>query len=286
MASPGATNMTTEFWQKVQQRAAAAHASGVMYRIESEPFLVPDGGVDFVVRQYIDFHGQVARQPKSPPGNPFERPEPELFVDDVSPTHRVLLNKYHVIETHLLVVTRTYVDQAVLLDPADFDALARCFPDHAPAMAFYNAGKSAGASQPHRHLQLVTLPMAPWADIPMQPLLGASPPRLPFPHAFERTGMDEPGRLHEAYRALLAKAGIRGEPAAGGERQSEPYNLLVTREWMLLVPRSRDEFEGASINSLGYAGALLVKNPHQLDAVRRVGPMGVLAQVGRRAAVS
>jgi len=273
--------MTDPFWDLVQQRSAAAHASGVMYRIESEPFLVKDGGVDFVVRQYIDFEGQVARQPKSKPGNPFDDPEPELFVADLSPTHMALLNKYHVIETHLLVVTKRYVDQTVLLDQDDFDAVARCFPDHAPAMFFYNAGRESGASQPHKHLQLVTLPMAPWADIPMEPLLGAEPPRLAFPHAFARSGMNEPSRLREAYRALLDEAGIHASASPEGERQSEPYNLLVTRDWMLLVPRSRDKFEGFSVNSLAYAGALLVRNPQQLDAVRRVGPMGVLSQVGR-----
>ena len=275
------TPVGAEFWDLVQQRAAAAHASGAMYRIESEPHLVPDGGVDFVVRQYIDFAGQVARQPKSKPGNPFENPEPDLVVADISDTHVALLNKYHVIESHLLIVTRRYVDQKVLLGEADFDALARCYPDHAPAMAFYNAGAGSGASQPHKHLQLVTLPMAPWSDIPMAPLVAADPPQLPFPHALERRGMSEPGRLLETYRALLDRVGIRPLPAADGERQSEPYNLLVTRDWMMVVPRSRDTFEGVSINSLAYAGALLVREPHQLDAVRRVGPMGVLAQVAR-----
>ena len=273
--------MSEALWQQVLRRAAAAHASGVMYRIESEAHLVHDAGVDFVVRQYIDFKAQLARQPKSKPGNPFIDPEPELIVGDVSDTHRALLNKYHVIESHLLVVTKTYVDQNVLLDERDFDALARCFPGHAPAMAFYNGGSGAGASQAHKHLQIVTLPMAPWADIPMRTLLEASPPRLPFPHAFERSGMNEPARLHEVYRSLLKRVGIESHAAPDGERNSEPYNLLMARDWMLLVPRSRDKFEGASINSLGYAGALLVREPHQLDAVRRVGPMGVLSQVAR-----
>lgn len=273
--------MSEAFWHEVRQRAAAAHASGAMYRIESEPFLVKDGGVDFVVRQYVDFKGQLARQPRSRPGNPLLEPEAELLVGDVTPTHRAILNKYHVIESHLLVVTREFVDQNALLDAADFDAVARCFPPHVPALAFYNGGTGSGASQPHRHLQLVTLPMAPWADIPMAPLLAAEPPQLPFPHAFVRSGMNDPERLHEAYRGLLATVGIRGVAAPGGERQTEPYNLLVTRDWMLLVPRSRDAFEGVSINSLAYAGAMLVREPHQLDAIRRVGPMGVLAQVAR-----
>jgi len=268
-------------WEAVQRRAAAAHASGAMYRIESEPFLVQDAGVDFVVRVATDYAAQAARQPKSRPGNPFADPEPELFVADVSDSHYALLNKYHVIESHLLVVTRAYVDQHVLLDRADFEALVTCFPSEAPAIGFYNGGSGAGASQPHKHLQVVTLPLAPWADIPMAPLLASDPSRLPFRHAFAPVGMGaDAAQLHDAYRALLVQAGIEAVRHADGERQSGSYNLLVAREWMLLVPRSREAFERASINSLAYAGALFVREPHQLETIRRAGPMSVLAQVG------
>jgi ATP adenylyltransferase len=45
---------------------------------------------------------------------------------------------------------------------------------------------------------------------------------------------------------------------------------------MLLVPRSREFFEGISINSLGYAGALLVRNEEQLEVLKRCGPMTAL----------
>ena len=271
--------MSTDLWDLVQRRAASAHASGAMYRIESEAHLVREAGVDFVVRVATDFAAQVARQPRSKPGNPFAEPEAELVLADVSPTHVALLNKYHVIESHLLIVTRSFVDQNVLLDIADFEALVRCFPPHAPAIGFYNGGSGSGASQAHKHLQVVSLPLAPWADIPIAPLLGAVPPKLPFLHAFAREGVGEASRMHDAYRHLLAEVGIQATRGAQGELQSGPYNLLVTRDWMMLVPRSRDAFEKVSINSLAFAGALFVRHPHELDAVRRVGPMGVLRDV-------
>jgi hypothetical protein len=47
--------------------------------------------------------------------------------------------------------------------------------------------------------------------------------------------------------------------------QSGAYNLLFTREWMLIVPRKQEEFEKISVNSLGFAGALLVKNQQQMQ---------------------
>ena len=252
-----------------------------MYRIESEPFLVHDAGVDFVVRVATDYAAQAARQPRNKPGiNPFLEPEEDLFVADISPTHYALLNKYHVIESHLLAITRAFVDQEVLLDLADFEAIVRCYPAEVAAIAFYNGGHDAGASQPHKHLQVVSLPLAPWADIPMAPLLSATPLKLPFRHAFARVGVGDAARMHETYRHLLAEVGIQAMRGPDGERQSGPYNLLVTREWMLLVPRSRDAFEKASINSIAYAGGLFVREPWQLEAIRKAGPMAVLAQVG------
>ena len=49
-----------------------------MYRIESEPFLVQDAGVDFVVRVATDYAAQALRQPKGRPGNPFANPSRAL----------------------------------------------------------------------------------------------------------------------------------------------------------------------------------------------------------------
>jgi ATP adenylyltransferase len=46
---------------------------------------------------------------------------------------------------------------------------------------------------------------------------------------------------------------------------------------MLLVPRSQATFERVAINALAFAGAMFVRHPEQLAAVRALGPMAVLA---------
>ena len=66
----------------------------------------------------------------------------------------------------------------------------------------------------------------------------------------------------------------------GGElHQSAPYNLLVTRRWMLLVPRSEERVEGVSINALGFAGSLFVRDAAQMKVIERLGPMAALQRV-------
>lgn len=261
-------------------RSAEAHASGALYRIESEPHYITDQDVEFVVRLATDFERQAATMPRNGPGNPFLPPEPPLYLGEISPTHFALLNKYHVIENHLLLVTREYVDQEALLDTADFEALAASLPRNLPAIGFYNGGRGSGASQAHKHLQVVTLPLSPHAEIPMARRL-ASGPELAFGHAMARLApgdMDRPATLHGAYRDLLTRGGIEALQREGRERQSAPYNLLVTREWMLLVPRSQASFERVAINALAFAGAMFVRHEEQLAAVRAIGPMAVLAQ--------
>ena len=57
------------------------------------------------------------------------------------------------------------------------------------------------------------------------------------------------------------------------------YNLLVTRRWMLLVPRMRECFQSISFNSLAFAGALLVQDPAQMDELRAAGPFAALEWV-------
>ncbi len=62
-------------------------------------------------------------------------------------------------------------------------------------------------------------------------------------------------------------------------RHSAPYNLLITRRWMLLVPRTREFFAGISVNALGFAGSLFVRDKKQLAAAISHGPLRVLREV-------
>ena len=62
-------------------------------------------------------------------------------------------------------------------------------------------------------------------------------------------------------------------------RQPFPYNLLMTSEWMLMIPRSEEKYNGISINSLGFAGSFFVKEKADKKAIEEVGPMNVLRNV-------
>ncbi|MBI2959056.1 MAG: phosphorylase [Betaproteobacteria bacterium] len=270
-----------------------------MQPIETVEEQIRDAGVDFVVRRVSSLARKAAdrRRAKEHTGkrlNPFLPHEPNLFVADVSDTHLALLNKFNVIERHILIVTRSFVHQETLLDEADFAALAVCMAQM-DGLGFYNGGEAAGASQPHKHLQLVPLPLGKAGRaVPMEslfePARGARAilhvPGLPFGHALawiDPAWFDEPSRagarLHALYRELLALSAIGTVDVEGEMRQATPYNLLLTRRWMLLVPRSRERFDSISINALGFGGSLFVRNEPQLQALKRAGPMAALKAV-------
>lgn len=274
------------FWTTVAARAEAALAAGAMHDFECELEFVADAGVDFVVRRATKFpRGESAagRGKDAPklPDDPFLDPEPHLVVGPFGDSHLAILNKFSVLRGHLLLVTRHFVEQRTLLGERDFAALAECMAD-AEVLAFYNGGAEAGASQAHKHLQVVTLPLSPRRSVPMSALLEREPVALPFRHAFARLAQGDAARpdiLLAGYRKLLALAGVEAVRKEGLEWQSRPYSLVVTHEWMLVVPRSHDRFEGISINTLAFAGSFFVRDAAQLEALTRAGPMRVLAGV-------
>jgi ATP adenylyltransferase len=275
-------------WSAIVDRTAAAQRAGAIFPIPTTATFLKDRNVTFLVRVVANLerkHADRAGPAASPDFNPFLPYDDRMYVADISPSHVCLLNKFNVVEHHALIVTRAFESQDELLSLADFDALAKGMREF-PSLGFYNAGTVAGASQRHKHLQIVPLPLAKQlaVPVPIEPALDrtvpdkpGSCPSLPWLHGFVRFGrspIDDADdraaeRLLAAYRDLLH---VLPRPAS-------PYNLLCTREWMLLVPRSAEHASGMSINALGFAGALLVRNDAELHEVERTGPMSLLQRV-------
>ncbi len=243
---------------RLDAAVARALASGALQPIATREAVIEDGGVAFLVRQVDSLARKEAERRRAArpdakrprPANPFLPPEPDLTVGTLSDTHVAVLNKFNVLASHLLVVTRQFEDQETLLTQTDMAAVARCLME-VDGLVFYNGGTVAGASQPHKHLQLVPLPLAETGPaLPMEtrlPLAGlASAPTLPFAHAFaplDGAGPEsaiDPDGLYGRYRRLLERIAIRAVERDGNLWQSSPYNLLVTRRWMLAVPRQSE----------------------------------------------
>lgn len=236
---------------------------------------MPDDGIDFIVRILCNSRRKASTRS---PANPFLPYDPDLFVQDISDTHVCLLNKFNVLSRHLLIVTRDFEDQREQLNSRDFAALTKIMRA-VDGLGFYNAGVEAGASQPHKHLQFVPTPLAELgADIPIDSrlcrALDQAQPVFPFPHAVARLEHSSRRELTDVYRQLLedSNLSVKGTTV-------DPYNLLVTNSWMMVIPRRREHSDGISINALAFAGTLLVSDEQQLEKVRKPGPLSVLSSV-------
>ncbi len=290
-------------WNRLLRTSRLALDAGALLPVPADHAFLEDSGVRFFVRVLAGLRRKAEARRKQDraeqagrDANPFLPPEPELVVADLSETHLAVLNKFNVVDHHLLIITRRFEEQEMLLTPGDFEALWLCLREY-DGLGFYNGGAEGGASQRHKHLQVVPLPLAPEGPaVPMTPLLAKASldahgrgtvPAFPFRHAFVRLPaglwqrpVEAARHAGEEYRRMLLQAGMEPPRPSGPTRQSLPYCLLVTREWMLLVPRSREHFAGISFNSLAYAGSLFVWNEALLERLREQGPLNALRQVG------
>ncbi len=286
-------------WQRLIDQTEFALDCGALQSIATNYELLEVGDIQFLVRILVNLQRkneakkeQKKREKSSGKNfNPFLPYEEDLFVSDLTDTHLCLLNKFNAVDHHLLMITRDFEEQENQLNLADFLAVALTLRE-IEGLVFYNSGKLAGASQRHKHLQLVPLPLVPQGlSLPISPWMTDvclkkeinTIPQFPFvqaiaacPDIFSINPLEIAPILLEKYQQLLTKTDL--DPQKSGK--PAPYNLLMTREWMMVIPRSKESYQDISINSLGFAGALLVRDAEQMEQLKQIGPLTLLQKVG------
>lgn len=187
---------------------------------------------------------------------------------------------------HLLIISNEFVAQERPLGRMDFEACELALSylrgegeegRHSESydggvttdnwMFFYNSGPESGASQPHRHLQLIPR-MSPPLILPNCRNVPAFRGRR---HFFE---LNDHLNWYDTYVRAL-KDVVLGQSRAPDLNSSDPdascnlsYSLCFTRHWLLLVPREHERVEGISFNALAVVGYLLALKPDQLTLLR------------------
>jgi ATP adenylyltransferase len=62
----------------------------------------------------------------------------------------------------------------------------------------------------------------------------------------------------------------------GDELKPRPYNLLMTREFLMIVPRVRECFGEMSLNAMAFMGSLFVRDRAQLELIKEFGLVNTL----------
>ena len=262
----------------VQQTALA---SGALVPLQTDVLQLP-AAEPFVIRRLLSATPKHLRR-AGPKPNPFRPWDPRLEVCRFD-EHVVLLNKYPVQPGHLLLITQTWQPQNGWLTLADFEALARLWREQR-GLWFFNSSPEAGASQPHRHLQL--LPRSaeeltcPMEEVYRRHLSGEAGEALWQQKLCSRQLEDGEGcsgaMLLRTYQEMADAVGL-GDTATQS-KPTRPYNLLIARDWMVMVPRKQEAHAGFSVNALGFAGYLLATSEAQLPWLQSHGPSHLLDQV-------
>ncbi|POM75128.1 5',5'''-P-1,P-4-tetraphosphate phosphorylase [Phytophthora palmivora] len=230
--------------------------------------------------------------------------EQDLFVTQLHDTHNLVLNKFNVVDEHVVLPTIEFAPQEQPLNASDFRAMWTAMQG-LDAFAFFNCGFESGASQPHKHMQLMTYPsMKVITGLDMPPLLHfidqklrdypttetVQLPELPFCHFLHRIDLASDVNSEEAaadivaiYDTVLKQMNSIEYPT---NSSSTPpvlpvaYNLLLTSSFLFMIPRKAQGFNGIEVNSIGFIGSFFVRNDEQrVFFEAHGGPMELLRQV-------
>ena len=266
------------FWCRARQVSQQALACGALVPLQTtvvhEEALSP-----FLLRQLRAFPRPSSRS-AGPRINPFLPWDGPLEVDRLRTGHVLLLNKYPVQHSHLLVITSDWQPQSGWLRSQDWQAVAEVSADTG-GLWFFNSSATAGASQPHRHLQVLPR-QAGDASCPLAPLLiqqlqGQAPP---WSWAYRLSRRRDPqggSDLQELYEQHLSDLGL-GSPG-DDPNPKQAYNLVFDDVWFLTVRRRREHQAGFSVNGLGFAGYLLTTPASDQPWLVTHGPWALLQAV-------
>ncbi|KAI0318386.1 HIT-like domain-containing protein [Amylostereum chailletii] len=294
-----------------------AKTAGDLLFFPSEVYKYDDCGIEFEVTLCPALlhkptlpAPRFSTEPDGKKSDPFAPPYNEgLHVGDLTDPEEgneyvVLLNKFSVVPHHFLLVTKEYQSQNAPLLPADlvqaYSILLAAKKAGKHYFAFYNCGENSGASQPHKHLQFI--PTEEDDGPPIELLAQAaelqrddtpfSLSTLPFANHIRRLAI--PSRATATQIELvLAGAFIQLLDLCISTVRHAPdypvgppsYNVIITLKHIYVIPRIRETHvlretgESMSVNSLGFAGLLLVKSMDEFEAVKKEGPTTILKGV-------
>ncbi len=161
-------------------------------------------------------------------------------------------------------------------------------------LGIYNYGTEAGASQHLLHFQVIPLTEVesrtgergcPF-DKPIKRALSmgrTSVPTFTFPNAVAPVPPHSQGgggsNLLEVYEGLIRKIGVADTQSSPHSTHRLPHNVVLTKDWMLVVPRTRSRFAGIEVNGFGFSGLFFVDKEERLGLIQKAGPMNVLRAV-------
>jgi len=267
------------YWEKALQKTKISINSKSLFPLKTTDITKNlYKGNDFIIRE-LDITKFKKNKLIGPKINPFKPWENILEIDSIGNDHQLILNKYPVQLGHILLITNKWKEQNGWIDIKDWEAIKEVNKD-TTGLWFFNSGPLAGASQPHRHIQLlrrdpseISCPRENWIlDFSNANYKNKRLCKNIIIKKFSKSFNEE--NIYKIYKDLSFKLGL-GEPKID-KKPRYPYNMIFTDKWMVLIKRKTDNLFGISVNALGFAGYILVTEKSDLKYLKKFGPENLL----------
>jgi len=271
-------------WSKALEISKKAVKCGAVIPLNTIKYKTIEECCDFELRflkspipKYLTEYG--------PKRNPFIPWDSRLQIKPINDQHTLILNKYPVQIGHMLLITSSWKPQNGWLHEDDFAAILKVDND-TTGLWFFNSSKEAGASQPHRHFQLLprhhnesVCPRYQWF---CSLLNNTEDYNSEISHCISirprnKNKDSSSNDLFSSYKSMISELNI-GEIDIIN-KPLKPYNLLLTSEWIALITRKTDRSNGFSINALGFAGYFLGTKKSDVETLIKFGPEKILKDV-------
>jgi ATP adenylyltransferase len=274
-------------------------------KIEDEFYI--QNGIKFLIKLLkVD---QISKKPKNVENkpDPFAPPFDNDYVieDDFAGIgqHRVIFNKYPIMDEHILLTTREFKTQSTHLVLKDFQSLL-LLSNMVNGFIFFNGGLKSGSTQPHKHIQCIPLESLYNGEFGIFELINDETNLLVLakdddyemctinkfteagiPHRvtkFRKETSDYIKQgcfgnmleishfLIELYKNMLSDLDLYQDE----ENIVIDYSFLYTSEWMFLVPRNQSVIKIGdcefSFNSASYTLSLLVRSEEQKEELKKL----------------
>ncbi|KAK0665492.1 putative 5',5'''-P-1,P-4-tetraphosphate phosphorylase [Cercophora samala] len=277
----------------------------------SKPEVSTSGKSSSASSTMISSKVSAARRPKTPeylPGSDISLTGFEIRNSSgyVGPAHHMIFNKFCAARPHYLLLTRDgHRRQHESLNVDDFGTLCGVLaalnkdheakkPEARRYFGMFNCGIDGGCSRLHKHMQVLAVPEEPdsglWPDSASKYENQQCIPFKYYKHDIDGR-VDESERRKTAWakylefvsdtRRALKKAGhVPNAPSGVDVTQIVPHNIILTREWLLVVPRTQAGINGADANAAGYLGMVWVSDEERVKKWIDQGPPEVLTRLG------
>lgn len=157
-------------------------------------------------------------------------------------------------------------------------------------MLIYNSGRASGCSRSHKHMQL--LPRPPRTSFSLFPDLPPdTPANMPYvydlirhPPSLSSSMYDDPHTptyIITSYTSSLNR--LRSLLDIQRDDEPVPHNVIMTREWTVVIPRRTARVNGLGVNAAGMMGLVWVTTEEEMEECKRSGAWRMLGEFGFKA---